>query len=319
MRARAWRRCFDRRVLAGQRWEQPEGRALLAVGRGRCRSRSNAFNDNGVVYDREQQGNPYDELSLAPIALISLEHPGVRGNHSAFQVTAMPCVSVVIAVYNGEDYLAEALTSVFSQSRPPDEVIVVDDGSTDRSGTIASAFAGVRCLRQANAGQAAALNAGVAASRGDFLAFVDADDRWVPDKLALQLAAANQEPELEVVFGYARQFFEGRAAIAAPVAPRPLPARLVSAMLVRRRTWFRVGPMSSEWAVGSIIDWCARADDLRVRTKMLDVVVYERRVHGRNLGLTHPESRRDYARVLKRVLDRRRALDHGPAKGSADD
>ena len=104
-------------------------------------------------------------------------------------------VSVVIPVYNGERFLAQAIESVLGQTWREVEVIVVDDGSSDHSGEIARRFAPVRCLRQDNAGQAAARNRGAAAATGRFLAFLDADDLWLADKLERQLTAFRSAPD----------------------------------------------------------------------------------------------------------------------------
>jgi glycosyltransferase involved in cell wall biosynthesis len=217
----------------------------------------------------------------------------------------MPTISAIVPVHDGERFLADALGSVLAQTRPPDEVIVVDDGSSDRSGEIARGFPGVRVLQQPNGGQARALNRGVAESRGEYLAFLDADDRWLPDKLALQLEAFDAEPELELVFGQTRQVADapGRSKQQGSV----LAARLPSALLVRRAAWFHVGPFSSQWALGSVIEWNARASDLGLPFKVLEQVVYERRIHGRNSSLVHPDPGREYTTMLKAVLDARRA------------
>lgn len=99
-------------------------------------------------------------------------------------------VSVVIPMYNHERYVVEAVRSALDQTHPPREVIVVDDGSTDGSATALDAFGDdVTLLSQRNTGVSGARNAGVAASSGDVLAFLDADDRWHPRKLERQTAA----------------------------------------------------------------------------------------------------------------------------------
>ena len=79
-------------------------------------------------------------------------------------------VSAIIPVHDGRELLARALRSVLGQSRPPDEVIVVDDGSEDGSAAAARAFAGVTCIELRHQGQAAALNQGIAAASGDIVA-----------------------------------------------------------------------------------------------------------------------------------------------------
>jgi glycosyltransferase involved in cell wall biosynthesis len=107
-------------------------------------------------------------------------------------------VSVVIPAYDVERYLAGAIASVRAQTLPPAEIIVVDDGSTDATRFIAQT-AGARVLWQKNAGVAAARNAGVAAATQPWIAFLDADDRWRPDKLALQWSAARAHPGVRFV------------------------------------------------------------------------------------------------------------------------
>ncbi|MFL5886158.1 MAG: glycosyltransferase family 2 protein, partial [Thermoleophilaceae bacterium] len=88
-------------------------------------------------------------------------------------MAARPLVSVLVPVYQGERYLAEALDSVFAQDYEPLEVIVLDDGSTDGSADIARSYGGVRYLHQENSGIAAARNAAIGAARGEIVAFLD--------------------------------------------------------------------------------------------------------------------------------------------------
>ncbi len=110
--------------------------------------------------------------------------------------------SVVIAVHNGGRTLKRAIDSVLAQTRPPHEVIVVDDGSTDASAEIAAGYgAPVRVLRQENRGVSAARNAGVAAASGDWIAFLDADDYYYPERLALAAEAIERFPEVDFVTG----------------------------------------------------------------------------------------------------------------------
>jgi glycosyltransferase involved in cell wall biosynthesis len=110
-------------------------------------------------------------------------------------------VSVVVPCHNAAPTLAATLGSVLEQTVPPLEVVVVDDGSLDGSVEIARSFGPpVRVLTQQNAGPAAARNTGIAACRGDYVAFVDADDRWLPQKLELQLAAARRIGQPGLVF-----------------------------------------------------------------------------------------------------------------------
>lgn len=114
-------------------------------------------------------------------------------------------VSVIIPNYNYGRFLADALDSVLAQTHPPHEIIVVDDGSTDDSLIVAGRY-GVRVqvLQQKNQGVGAARNAGVAAATGELVAFLDADDYWSPDKLALQVARYQAKPSVGLIHCGAR-------------------------------------------------------------------------------------------------------------------
>src|SRR5215210_1959226 len=116
-------------------------------------------------------------------------------------------VSVIIPVHNSERYLAEAIESVLAQTYACHEIIVVDDGSVDRSAQVTKRFgAAVRHVFQPQAGAGAARNRGVELAEGGFFAFLDADDLWTEDKTQLQLATFAADPELDVVFGQTEQF-----------------------------------------------------------------------------------------------------------------
>ena len=111
-----------------------------------------------------------------------------------------PTVSVVIPAYNYARYLSMAIESALAQTHPPLEVIVVDDGSTDETPSVLAAHGDrIRAIRQPNGGAGAARNTGIAAARGDYLAFLDSDDLWRRDKLELQLARFARDPDLGLV------------------------------------------------------------------------------------------------------------------------
>ena len=122
-------------------------------------------------------------------------------------------VSVIIPAYNAESYLAETIESALAQTAPPAEILVVDDGSTDRTAEVARGFEarGVRVLRKANGGPASARNEAIRHSTGEYLAFLDSDDLWVPDKLEAQLAFLELRPDVGLTYGQARMFRDTEA------------------------------------------------------------------------------------------------------------
>ena len=225
-----------------------------------------------------------------------------------------PLVSVVIPVYNYERYLGEAVESVLGQTYQNLEVIVIDDGSTDQSGEVARSFAdrGVGYCKQVHAGIGPARNKGVELARGEFLAFLDADDHWPLEKLERQLNAFENDSALEMVFGQALQLQNGPA-WEAGVNDKSLtvegmvPGMVPGTMLIKRAAFDRVGKFKGDLKVGEFIDWYARAVELNVRSLVLPELLLWRRIHDSNQGVRERQSVTDYARVLKAKLDRRRA------------
>ncbi|HKC23928.1 MAG TPA: glycosyltransferase, partial [Thermoanaerobaculia bacterium] len=112
-----------------------------------------------------------------------------------------PLVSIVIPCYNHAGFLPDALASCLKQTHPNVEVLVVDDGSTDDSAEVASRAPGVRVVRQPNRGLSAARNTGIEQSRGEYLLFLDADDRLLPEAVSASVRAALDHPECAFVFG----------------------------------------------------------------------------------------------------------------------
>jgi len=113
-------------------------------------------------------------------------------------------VTVVIPCYNQARFLGEAIESVLAQSYRNFEVIVVDDGSTDKTSEVAGRYEGVRLIRQENKGLAGARNSGLAKSQGEYVVFLDADDRLLPKALEVGLGCFDSHPECALVSGHTR-------------------------------------------------------------------------------------------------------------------
>jgi glycosyltransferase involved in cell wall biosynthesis len=231
-------------------------------------------------------------------------------------------VSVIIPTYNGSRYIRETLDSVVAQEHRPMEIIVVDDGSSDDTPGVVEAYAAahsngnaaasVRLIRQTRKGHPGARNTGLRAAQGEFFAFVDHDDLWSLDKLALQLACFESRPELDLVFGHIQNFFtlemapEERARVRVPL--QPLPGLLQGAMLARRDSFERVGYFYEERSMGDFVDWYGRATLTGLKSEMLEQTVLRRRIHAANFGRRYGQQRREYLLAVKDLLDRRRGV-----------
>ena len=225
---------------------------------------------------------------------------------------SLPLVSAIIPCRNAERFLAEAIRSVLDQDSGPVEVVVVDDGSTDCSVEVARSFGGrVRVCQQPHAGAATARNRGIELARGAWIAFLDADDVWPPGRLSRMTAALGADPSVGMVLGRTEQFVSPEISSADRDTLRfddaPRAARTAGAVLIRRSELERVGVFSTEWETGEVIDWFNRAAEAGVTSVMLTDVVLRRRLHPQNHGVVRRDASRDYLRVIKTALDRRRA------------
>lgn len=220
-------------------------------------------------------------------------------------------MTAAIPVRNGEAYLAEAIESALTQTRACEQVIVVDNDSTDRSAEIARGYGpAVELVFEPRQGIGAARNAAFQAARGSHIAFLDADDVWVPAKTALQLAALESDPEPQLVFGHVQQFVspdlaaEQAAALRVPADPQP--GAYLGAMLAARTAVEAIGPWSEEVKVSDGLTFILRARELGLAQAMLPEVVTLRRVHGENHSISNRGERAEFARLLKQSIDRRR-------------
>ena len=221
-------------------------------------------------------------------------------------------LSILIPVRNGDHYLAETIESVLRQDWQPIEIVVVDDGSEDRSAEVAEGFGPpVRCVRRPPQGLAAARNAALAEARGEFVAHLDADDLLPPGSIALRMASLAADSALEMVVGRLEAFFSpdldeaARSRLCLPEESRR--GHLSGASIVRARVFRRVGAFDESCRLLPDIDWFMRATESGVRTQFLPDIVVRRRIHGGNMSLTMKDESGELLRILKVSLDRRRA------------
>jgi glycosyltransferase involved in cell wall biosynthesis len=170
-----------------------------------------------------------------------------------------PAVSVIIPVYNGTNYLREAIDSVFAQTFADYELNIVDDGSTDGTWTLIQSYGErVRGFQKPNGGVASALNLGIANARGTWIAWLSHDDLFLPTKLEKQLSFLRRSPEFKACY---TDYFVGDSAgkivraVETPWYPRAQALRALfgrsyiggSTMLIERACFDAVGPFSEKW------------------------------------------------------------------------
>jgi glycosyltransferase involved in cell wall biosynthesis len=218
----------------------------------------------------------------------------------------MTSYSVVIPAFNAERTLAAAIESVLSQTAAPTVVIVVDDGSTDRTAEIARSY-GPRVVvkQQANSGPGAATTYGFEHVTTPLVACIDADDLWLPEKASRQLDRLKRCPDIDAVFAWVRLFRHGEL----PRADAPVQENWCrSTMMMHLASARRIGPIIDPPArCGEMVDWLARARELKIKLDMMPVVMALRRIIAGSLSYSRDTRGEGYLNVVKAALDRRRA------------
>jgi glycosyltransferase involved in cell wall biosynthesis len=223
-------------------------------------------------------------------------------------------ISCIVPVYNGERYLAETLDSILGQTHQPLEIVVVDDGSTDRTATIAAAFgARLQYCWQENAGEAAARNRGLSMAQAEFVAFLDADDLWHPEKLARQIAHF-QDPHLDLCFTSFQNFWipelaaEEQRYRGSPLA-QPQSAWSTSTVLARRAVFARFGNFVDDGSLpagSESMIWFLRAQEQGAVVSILPEVLMYRRMHTANCSRMNPLE--SFFPILKEWRDHQRRI-----------
>lgn len=232
-----------------------------------------------------------------------------------------PLASVVIPAYNAERYIGEAIESVLAQTYSPLELIVVDDGSADRTAELAGAYPEATVIVQENSGPSAARNRGAATASGEFLTFHDSDDAMTPDKLAVQVGYLRDNPSAGCVLAGQELIVEPGAELPfwaegskVPVMMPPRPPELADepdvhpmTMVVRREAFDLVGQFDESMRAAEDFDWMLRASEEGVEIARLAKVVLRRRIHAASLTQDAAAGRAGLFRAFKGRIDRNRA------------
>lgn len=221
-------------------------------------------------------------------------------------------VSCIVPVYNGERFIGEAIQSILAQTYAHREIIVVDDGSEDGTADVLQSLGGqLRVIRQENQGPSLARNRGMEESHGEFVAFLDADDLWVEDKLEAQMEILVERPDVDMCSGHMKSFWvpeleeEARRFSGHPYH-QERPVLSACTLLARRELFERIGGFDPDLRNGEDTDWFIRMMRSGATSAIVPRLLLHRRQHLDNLTRKTPPSKERLMTLMKLSLDRDR-------------
>jgi glycosyltransferase involved in cell wall biosynthesis len=229
-------------------------------------------------------------------------------------------VATIVAVKNGEKYIRRALDSIVKQSRPPDEILIVDGRSTDATCEIARSYDNVCVMTQPGLGIADAYNAGVLEARSDLVAFLSHDDEWTTDKLAVQAAIFETEPGVMLSTAKARFVAENPDSLPPGFRPELLQgshtAHVVETLVARRELFRQIGLFDTSFNVAEDVEWFARVKDAGINWRVARQVLLTKHIHRDNASLNLSKNHKDLLRAIYSTVRRKREKQAGDEHGS---
>lgn len=221
-----------------------------------------------------------------------------------------PLVSCIIALYNGEAYVKEAIDSILAQTYSNTEILVINDGSTDNGPDIVKTYPEVRIINQENQGEGAARNRGIAEARGELIAFLDHDDFWHKDKLQTQVDALLQDSSLGYVLCRVKLIYEEGAEDLQWATEKEKTEKhgafYPSAILAHKSISDITGPFKEKVKLFTDVDWFARATDLGIKKHICPERLLYRRFHGDNLTKHSRSSKEHFFGALFESVKRKK-------------
>lgn len=191
-------------------------------------------------------------------------------------------ISVIIPLFNNERFIREALDSVIAQDYHPLEIIVVDDGSTDNGADLVQSYGNCTCFKQENLGTAAAKNKGLALAKGEWIAFLDADDYWAPGFLTEFAGILAADPDIEILQGLTQEVQYNPATERVMPLGKPYFLSYCSS-LYRKSVFDKVGVFDISLYSAEDLDWTIRAWENVIQLKRLVKTVLFYRQHDLNM------------------------------------
>jgi glycosyltransferase involved in cell wall biosynthesis len=224
-------------------------------------------------------------------------HPGTDGN-------SPDAITVIVAVRNGEKFIADALSSIRLQTKQVSEVLVIDGNSTDRSAQIATAW-GARVIQQKGRGLYDAWNEGLNQASGGIIAFLDSDDLWAPQSVELRFGVLHGD--VGIAYGRVRHAFLQNVDVTELSWPRAAMAKdhlvaIPGTTLVRRWVFDLVGMFDTSMEIAADTDWLARALEVGIVFSSVDETVLVKRLHDNNLTRNGKQAKRELLQALRKKI-----------------
>jgi len=222
-----------------------------------------------------------------------------------------PLVSVIMIVQNGERFIRQALKSIFDQDYQRREIIVVHGKSYDATLDILHQHDGLTVIQQEKPGISEAYNMGIKAANGDHISFLSFDDIWTPDKLTTQIAYLEEHPKIMFTNCHTTYFLEPGNTKPEGIRQQWLegshPARIMETLVARKKVFDVVGYFNPALTTAEDVDWYNRAAHLKVPSFMIEKVLLNKRIHGKNSSMQVNQNNKNLLFALREAVKRKKS------------
>ena len=205
-----------------------------------------------------------------------------------------PLITIIVPVYNREKYIAEALNSLLKDDYQPKEIVLVDDGSTDRTAEILRKYEGINYHYQEHQGVSVARNTGISNSHGEFITFLDSDDIWMPGRLEYCIRFFESHPEVDYLLGKQVTFLED--GFLKPIHIKqswldfPQESSGTGVLMTKKTCFDKVGFFNPDFRSSEDKDWLLRASEAKLQMARIPLIMVKQRLHGQNISLLENEN-----------------------------
>lgn len=227
-----------------------------------------------------------------------------------------PLISVIVPVYNGETFLEEAINSIIKQNYQPLEIIIIDDGSTDKTAQIASKFKNVaKYIYQQNAGPSSARNIGIKMAKGDLITFLDSDDLWLEGALKQQIFYLQNNHKIDIVQGHLQNLqtkIDPQNNTLIQKFGKPRLSFNVGSFIYRKSVFEKIGFFDENLRHSEDVEFLVRIKENNLNWVILKPVILLYRRHKGSLISQYDETKlknmhlQSWLKILKKNLDKRR-------------